>query len=241
MKNFTLILFLCSVIFSCSKVDSPNPNLKIFNDELTMINEVENSGTKLFKREIEVFDDKKLNSVKILVAAKAEKTLQSYLQSKFTLTLNEAFQQNTAKDSPNKTDEAEQKEDYSNAVFHVINNVNFKEEVKSYSIDVQPSKKSDMQKNAKINAYSYETWWETPLHPVSITVSWKPITNSNNAIYYSMRYRTCGLCSWQNPPGESGTLDGVNITTATYTKETRRLGTWVSHNWVNYSVTHVLQ
>jgi hypothetical protein len=71
-------------------------------------------------------------------------------------------------------------------------------------------------------------------HCDKTSVSWISTTNSNNDLYVTIKYKTCGLCSKYVLVN---TFLNVNAQQSSYYKPSKRLYVHVENNWHNVNVT----
>ena len=223
---------------SCTNNNSVLPDSLNVVKELSIIEEAEKSGIKLFKKEVEIFDAKKSNSVKVMIANADERFLNDYLKSDFILVLNEI----TDKPAESQKSDLSQSTQISfdNATYHVYTELKFSEKVTSYGIKVNVKMTNSQTKNLRAPAgYSVSDLWESGLHAASVTTKWLNTSNSNNGIYYAARYKDCGICGWSSIMKE-GPLSASDPQ-ATYSKDARKLCVNILSNWYNGRADFVYQ
>jgi hypothetical protein len=82
------------------------------------------------------------------------------------------------------------------------------------------------------SVYNYNEDWDSQCDNTKI--QWVSTTNSNNHLYITVRYKTCGTC--QKYTLVNNILD-VNQQSATYNKPSKRLYVKVKNNWKNRNVS----
>jgi hypothetical protein len=246
-KLVTSLVLLVSLMFSCQKqidlLSGENPNSEVSS----MISDIEKSGTKLFKKEVIIYDSSKLNSINLLVAAHSQSDLDNYLaQVTIELTLfkngnlnNYELEKTTLNE---KTDNLSSKDEPIKRIYTEVVSKNFKETFKMYSLNFKQSTKN--KKSLKVQD-QFSPWSSNDFHQsnrfddwIKVTRNYTGVGSLDNSIHTRMYYKSCALCFWQEEESKLKVIYAEDSDQSnSSTTDARRLGTRVLHNYYNYTVT----
>jgi hypothetical protein len=232
-KTLIILSTLLVFLYSCKdkenilELDIPK------TDPESKIADLENSGIKLFKRNLKIADATGDNFVIVQVASENESTLNNYLQgTTFRLTLGDVFQKIDNIQSSTSTNIKPSTDNID--IYDVVLFKKIDSKYKSYTIKYQHS----TQKNARIkdvNNYTKNTWHESNRFDDWMNVTWFSVGASEEVLTLIWKHLNCALCSWD-------TDDYVGLyagnQSSTHSPDARRLGCRVHHNFYNYNVTY---
>lgn len=236
MKKIALLLLLGLFMFSCK--DSLKTVVDTQKEDKSMISTLEQSGVKLFKKEVVVFDESKTNSITLLVATRNNLELEKHFAKiKMSLTLDEEISESNVSNTNRPQLELLNKTE--DGIFTEVVSKKFINNPKSYTIHFK-LKDSNARKNSQLAGYTQSDWFTS-----SIGDNWARVTRSDmlqTVDDNSVNYEILKKANWYNGSYSlviSGYLyQGGNPSYAQANdNNAHRWGIRVRHNYWNYSVT----
>lgn len=244
MKKINLI-YLLMVFFLLNCQEKSELILK--NDNfISTISQKEKDGIKMYKQNLKIFDESKINYIQILVASPNETHLKEYLNN-YSLKLKTKLKVNSlkkdlfdisSKESSLNQNEIKNVNDNAQEIYLETLSTSFDNGYSGYTILFEMKKNN--AKTSKILApWAYEIRFESNKFDDWLQLDRLPTGSpalQENSIKGYFEYTKCVFCSWKDDKVRVIYESDANQSEIS-TVDARRLRVTVDHNYSNYSVT----
>lgn len=224
IKVLAFIGILCLFFTNCKKGELNKPEIEKVIDF---------PADDYYSEELQVFDESGKYSITMIVVAKDEETFSKHIDNwvyelNILLPSTSCENVNGLSESEYGNENTEESGENINDIYTIIEEVNIPENAKGFSLEVSAKSGSHLK-----TAWASSQWYHGPKWYHHAKATWKPSSNSNNAIgvYWYTQYSITAAWTQKEFIELNSTTEVDEFSYSNY-----RIRVKIYHNWNNYGI-----